>query len=734
MTIKARLWLMALVSVAGLVAVFGTGKTGIDSCQVNFDKVVDDRVPKLIEVEKLIIRSVTLQRDAREIVLLKDPARREAVEKRIADNRELNKKAFEYLEANIRSEKGKQLLANAKATRGPVGESNNKAIALAKAGKEDEAAEFITSIAVRDQGLAYRNALQALVDYQKELAKVSSIEGKENSESANRWMMIISVLAIGILIGIALMVIRTVSSAISDIVSGVTQVANSMSFKTRLPQRQDELDQVSQALNNMVASLERAVSDSNAVVGAIAAGDFSQRISNTYVGDLDALKQGINGSADNIAHVMTELSVSMSALREGQFSTNVNTNAPGAYGAMLASVSQTMQTLNAVIANLNAVMTQMTAGDFAGRVTADSQGDLLMMKNQVNKSMDQIELAMKSITVIVEHQSEGDLTHECKAQFAGQLEQTKNALNATNAHLRSVVAQAVQASSIVNEAASQVSQGSADLSMRVQQQAAALEETSATMNQMTSAVQANTANARKVAELTNQVQDQAKDGVQVMQQTIAAMQSIKESSAKINDIVTIIDSIAFQTNLLALNAAVEAARAGEHGRGFAVVASEVRALAGKSADAAKDIKTLITDSVTRIENGTQLADKSGEMLNGIAGSIQHVAGMIEEIANASNEQSVGISQVHLAIADIDRVTQENAALVEETTAAAESLTTEANNLRNDMAFFKTGQQQNHRSNAAPSRLSARVHTTPAKKPAALPAPAKKSSSDEWGEF
>lgn len=201
------------------------------------------------------------------------------------------------------------------------------------------------------------------------------------------------------------------------------------------------------------------------------------------------------------------------------------------------------------------------------------------------------------------------------------------------------------------------------------------------------------------------------------------MQSIKESSSKISDIVTIIDSIAFQTNLLALNAAVEAARAGEHGRGFAVVASEVRALAGKSADAAKDIKALINDSVSRIENGTHLADKSGEMLNGIAGSIEHVAGMIEEIANASNEQSVGIGQVHLAIADIDRVTQENAALVEETTAAAESLSTEANNLRNAMAFFKTGQEQQQRS---PSM--------PAKKPsAALPAP-KKSNSEEWSEF
>ncbi len=224
MTIKNRLWLMAAVAVMGLLAIFGTGKTGIDSCQVGFDKVVDDRIPKLIEVERLIIRSVQLQRDAREVILLKDSARREVVEKRIAENRELNKKAFEYLDAAIHSAKGKQLLAHAKTTRIPVGESNNKAIALAKSGKEDEAAAFITSIEVRDQGATYQNALQAMVDYQKELAKVSSIEGKETSESANQWMLIISILVAGILIGIALMVIRSVSGAISEIVSTVGQV------------------------------------------------------------------------------------------------------------------------------------------------------------------------------------------------------------------------------------------------------------------------------------------------------------------------------------------------------------------------------------------------------------------------------------------------------------------------------------------------------------------------------
>jgi methyl-accepting chemotaxis protein len=254
------------------------------------------------------------------------------------------------------------------------------------------------------------------------------------------------------------------------------------------------------------------------------------------------------------------------------------------------------------------------------------------------------------------------------------------------------VVQAVHASHIVDGAAAQVSLGATQLSGRVQEQAAAIEETSATMTQMSVAVQANTENAQKVVALAYQVQHQTNSSVDVMRETISAMQAIQASSSRIVDIVAIIDSIAFQTNLLALNAAVEAARAGDHGRGFAVVAGEVRTLALKSANAAKDIKDLITDSVHRIALGTQLADKSGEMLSGITGSIEQVTTMIEEIANASVEQAEGISQVHKAMTNIDRITQENAALVEETTAASESLTMEAHSLKDNMSFFKTGVQ------------------------------------------
>ncbi len=527
-------------------------------------------------------------------------------------------------------------------------------------------------------------------------------------------------------------IVSTILQAIHQMSNAIKRTVTDMQFDVQLPSRDDELNEIVVALNSMLKSLDASIKETNSVVSAIAAGDLTHRISGNYHGDLLLLKEGVNHSADNIDLIMKALSTAVSALGMGNFSAEVNTQATGDYGQMLDKVSGTMRRLNVVIQDVNGVMQNMNLGDFNGRVQADAQGELLTLKNSINNAMAIIAQAIDAISDVVAAQADGDLTKELPTgKFKGQLHDLKNAINYSVAKVKESVIQAMSTSHIVSDSAIQVSDGSASLFHRVQKQAAALEKTSSTMNQMTSTVQANTANARRVADLTTQVQHKAKDGVTVMQQTIDAMQSIKESSTKIGDIVTLIDSIAFQTNLLALNAAVEAARAGEHGRGFAVVASEVRALAGKSADAAKDIKGLIEDSVNRIYTGTQLADKSGEMLNGIADSIAQVAGMIHEIADASHEQATGIGQVHLAIADIDKVTQENAALVEETTAAAESLSTEADNLRNNMAFFKTGQTTAARvaSHSAPRTKA----PAPVKKQMTLPAP-QKSNTQEWGEF
>lgn len=357
-------------------------------------------------------------------------------------------------------------------------------------------------------------------------------------------------------------------------------------------------------------------------------------------------------------------------------------------GYVVEWLDRTME--ETIVEDIERVVACMRRGNFNQRVTAPAEGNLAEIKNSVNEALENLSEIIQLMTSVVGKQALGDFTQQLDSNvFQGQLHDLKNAINYSASRVKKSVIHAVQASTLVTEASSQVSQGAMDLSGRVQQQAAALEQTSATMNQIALAVKTNTANAHRVAELAHHVQHQTNAGVDVMKQTISAMQSISDASHRIADIVTIIDGISFQTNLLALNAAVEAARAGEHGKGFAVVASEVRSLAQRSANAAQDIKSLIDDSVLRIEAGTQLADKSGDMLNGITTAIEEVACMIEGIASASNQQSSGIQQVHRAISEIDRVTQENAALVEETSASADSLKQEAESLRTTMAFFKT---------------------------------------------
>ncbi|BBP44852.1 hypothetical protein THMIRHAS_02250 [Thiosulfatimonas sediminis] len=345
------------------------------------------------------------------------------------------------------------------------------------------------------------------------------------------------------------------------------------------------------------------------------------------------------------------------------------------------------------INDITRVLKHIEEGDFNYRIDV-FPGDLEELGNTINSTMTTLGGVMTSISDVMSAQAQGDLTKELPAGvFKGQVHDLKNAINFSSQKTKEVVSMTSEVSASVETTAREVAQGALTLSNRVQQQASALEETSATMEQMNSQVQSSSNNAQEANRVSIDVQHKVEQGVSVMQQTIQAMTSIEESSHKIADIVTLIDSIAFQTNLLALNAAVEAARAGEHGRGFAVVASEVRSLAQKSAEAAKDIKTLIDETVGRVSQGSVLAAESGEMLNDINRSIEKVTNMVSQIAQASKEQAEGVQQVHLAISQIDSVTQQNAALVEETSASAENLRHQAETLSQEMSYFNLGETQ-----------------------------------------
>jgi methyl-accepting chemotaxis protein len=296
----------------------------------------------------------------------------------------------------------------------------------------------------------------------------------------------------------------------------------------------------------------------------------------------------------------------------------------------------------------------------------------------------------------------GDLTGHIVVDRTDELGQLLSSLEEMQTSLVKVVSNVRQGSEGVSTASSEIAQGNHDLSSRTESQASSLEETAASMEELNSTVKQNADAARQANQLASSASTVAIQGGEVVGQVVDTMRGINESSRKISDIISVIDGIAFQTNILALNAAVEAARAGEQGRGFAVVASEVRSLAGRSAEAAKEIKSLINASVERVEQGTLLVDKAGTTMTEIVSSIRRVTDIMAEITAASSEQSAGVSQIDEAISHMDTVTQQNAALVEQMAAAASSLKAQASDLVQVVASF-TLDESGHRSGFATTK-------------------------------
>ncbi|WP_427788946.1 methyl-accepting chemotaxis protein [Brevundimonas diminuta] len=286
--------------------------------------------------------------------------------------------------------------------------------------------------------------------------------------------------------------------------------------------------------------------------------------------------------------------------------------------------------------------------------------------------------------------SDGDLRAAIEQEMEGAHQTVKADFNGAVTSLRTVMEQVLAAVTTLRGGSDEISQASDDLSRRTEQQAASLEETAAALDQITTTVQRSAEGARQAAAVASQAHAEADRSGEVMRQAVAAMDGISRRSSEISDIVGVIDEIAFQTNLLALNAGVEAARAGDSGRGFAVVASEVRALAQRSAEAAKEIKTLISASGAEVAQGVQLVAETGRALETIAAQVDEMDGLVAEIAASAQEQASGLGQVNQAVNQMDQVTQQNAAMVEQTTAAAANLKTEAEHLAELVGRFRMG--------------------------------------------
>jgi len=329
------------------------------------------------------------------------------------------------------------------------------------------------------------------------------------------------------------------------------------------------------------------------------------------------------------------------------------------------------------------------AGDFSRRISLeDKQGLLLSLSKGFNQLLGVVETSLSEVGRVLGALSHGDLRETIQGDFHGMLATLRDDTNATVRELAAIIAQIKSTTENINVAAREIATGNSDLAQRTEQQASSLDQTSTSMDTLTVTVRQNAESARQANELALSATGVAERGGQVVTQVVQTMDTISQSSRKIVDIISVIDGIAFQTNILALNAAVEAARAGEQGRGFAVVASEVRNLAQRSANAAKEIKTLIGDSVEKIGVGSKLVRTAGDTMGDVVTSIKRVSGIMGEISHASQEQSSGIDRVNTAVSQMDESTQQNAALVEEASAAAHSLTDQAEALSGIVSKFK----------------------------------------------
>jgi len=610
---------------------------------------------------------------------------------------EIQTRRNQYSDAESKIEKltldarGKKLLEQIAAARARARTLNDQVIALALSDRNEESQTLLLSDA-RPAMAAWQALVKDSANTSSRQAASAYAVAKASSDRAQTTLVI--ALAIFVALGAAFswVITRSLVMPLTRATRAAHAIAGGQLQNDVDTDAEDEPGQLLRAMGQMQNEIRRFSSETGRMITLHAGPDISHRMPTDFPGTYGELAAGINTMMFEHLDAIVDAIEVLNDYANGDLSRDAR-RLPGSRAILHEAMDAAKASLKAINEEIKRLAQAAAAGDFSVRGNSSAfDHDFRIMVNGLNAMMEVSDENLGKLSELLRALAEGDLTHLMEGESKGVFARMRDDANATIAQLATIVAQIQVAAQSTDTAATEIAAGNDDLSRRTEQQAANLEETAASMEELTSTVKQNAEHARQANQLARSAATIASQGGEVVSQVVGTMAGIEASSKKMAEIISVIDGIAFQTNILALNAAVEAARAGEQGRGFAVVASEVRSLAQRSANAAKEIKHLIDESVEKVADGSELVSRAGSTMDQIVGSVQRVTDIMGEISAASQEQSAGIEQVSRTIVQMDEATQQNAALVEEATAAARAMEEQAAELSRAVSQFRLARE------------------------------------------
>ncbi|MCF5990508.1 methyl-accepting chemotaxis protein [Xanthomonas perforans] len=729
-----------LIVLSGLLV--ATGLSSMASARKQLDFIVLDRMAKIQMGNGMLDANSSIMIALGTYAMATSEALNAQALEAIKAQRQRYKELREKLDTLPTSEEGRKIRKEMDAQRLISGKINDQVMALA-AKDENAAAQALLNETGRQANAAWQDKIRQLVSRQEEQSQQAYADAVQSLTRA-KWLLFLGGVAVVTVSALlAWLITRSLTHPLARATKAAEAIAKGQLDNQVQSNARDETGRLLRAMSGMQTQLQSLLHAQTDMAKRHDQGQISFRIdADAFPGEYGRMAQDTNALVASHLEVQATLARIMGRYAIGDLSVSMDA-LPGEKAVLTQTMNEVKANLSAMNAEIKQLAQSAANGDFSARGDASRfQYDFHIMVDSLNQLMSTADGNLQSLSSLLRSIAAGDLTARMSGDFKGVFAQMRDDANATTTQLAEIVGRIQHSAVSINAAASEIAAGNQDLSQRTEQQAANLEETAASMEELTSTVRQNAEHARQANQLAIGAASVASQGGDVVSKVVGTMSGIEASSRKIADIISVIDGISFQTNILALNAAVEAARAGEQGRGFAVVASEVRTLAQRSTAAAKEIKSLIDDSVQRVAEGSLLVHSAGTTMAEIVTSVQRVTDIMGEISAASQEQSAGIEQVNQTVTQMDETTQQNAALVEEATAAARALEEQALGLTEAVAVFKTDSSDASQASRAASRRPTAAPALSARAAAAGRAPAATlravvaapSNDSSWQEF